>query len=114
MTDNPTQNSNPEPQEEQTTIPPQEEQVSPPQIHLILVSEFSPPQVLTFDSPEAAAETIKEYKRTESKFYAFVFEGKRWMITRGKSKHLVSPETNIRLPLYNDEEASYSDNGLID
>lgn len=110
MTDSSTQSSDPTPEANVS------EAVSVPEsktYYLVLVSEFDVPQVLTFDNPGSVATAIKDYKLSNAKFYAYVFEGHRWRITKGRNSHMVSPEADQRFALFDEEENHYDDNGLV-
>ena len=104
-----TENSELISQTEQTQL-----QEQPPELFLVLVTEFDAPQLLIFNSPADVAACIKEHKETYKKFNVYIFEGKRWNVTAGRTPYLISYDRNVRIPLYDeDAEDDISEAGLI-
>lgn len=80
---------------------------------VVLISEFDAPQLFRYNTPQEAAARIREYRLEHKKFYAYVFEGKQWRHTNGPSSYLLSPEADMRLPLFEDGSETINENGLF-
>jgi hypothetical protein len=80
---------------------------------VVLISEFDAPQLLRYSTPQEAASRIREYKLEHKQFYAYVFEGKQWKHTNGPSSYLLSPDADLRLPLFDDGSETINETGLF-
>jgi hypothetical protein len=81
--------------------------------NLILVTEFDAPQLFIFNTAEEVAACIRDYRKTMKKFYTFVFEGQQWKTTAGRRNYLLSPESDERIPLFEEEPEIISEDGVI-
>ena len=80
---------------------------------VILVTEFDAPQLMTFSNPEEAAAAVREFKQYNKKFYAYVFEGRQWRMTSGSHSYLLSPDSDLRIPLFDVPDDIINDSGLV-
>jgi len=85
-----------------------------PDFYLVFISEFDAPQLLTFNSPEQVAQAIREFKVTNKKFFAYVFEGRLWQSTKGKNNYLLSPDADARYPLFDEQTDTINENGFFE
>ena len=86
---------------------------APDTFYVIVINEFGPPQFLSFDSEEQAAASVREYKATGDKLYVYVIEGKQWKISKGDKNFLVSPRHDKRIPLFDEEELQFNEDGSM-